>query len=311
MRIMIIGAGAMGCLHGAKLSERGHEVVMIDVRSEVVDMINRDGIRLEGVGGECCVAVAAARPDADLEPAEVILVLSHTDANPAVAQTARRLLSPQGFAITLQNGIGNVESLAETLGPQRVLGGISYNSATGLGPGHVTHTNPGPTWIGEIDGHRSSRIDALQEILEGTGFETSVSQNIMGVIWNKLAVACAIHPICALTGLMAGEISSVPAADALQDKVLEEFLDVVRAKEVTLANPDVVATIKDLSRSVMVKPSMRQHIERGLPTEIDAQNGALVRQARALHLHTPCNETLTLAVKAANAARPVCRPQDD
>ncbi|MBI81804.1 MAG: hypothetical protein CMJ81_01280 [Planctomycetaceae bacterium] len=301
MRIMIIGSGAMGCLYGAKIAESGHEVVMIDARREVVDTINRDGIRLESADKKRCIEVAATMPDGDLEAAEVIIVLSHTDANPAVAITAKRLLAQNGFAITLQNGIGNVEALVETLGSQRVLGGISYNSATGLGPGHTKHTNPGPTWIGEIDGHRSSHIDALQDVLEGAGFETLVSQNITGVIWNKLGVACAIHPICALTGLMAGEIGSVPAADALQDRVLEEFLAVVRAKGVTLAKLEVVEIIKDLCKRVMVKPSMRQHIERGLPTEIDAQNGALVRQARALDLHTPYNETLTLLVQAANA----------
>ena len=300
MRIMIIGSGAMGCLYGARIAESGHDVVMIDVRREVVDTINRDGIRLESAGKERCVTVAAAMPDADLEPAEIMIVLSHTNANPAVAITAKRILSQNGFAITLQNGIGNVESLAESLGSQRVLGGISYNSATGLGPGQAKHTNPGPTWIGEIDGHGSSRVDALQGVLEGAGFETSVSENITGIIWNKLAVACAVHPICALTGLMAGEIGSVPAADTLQDRVLEEFLAVVRAKGVTLAKLEVVEIVKDLSKRVMVKPSMRQHIERGLPTEIDAQNGALVRQARALDLHTPYNETLTLLVKAAN-----------
>lgn len=301
MRIMIIGSGAMGCLYGARIAESGHDVVMIDVRREVVDTINRDGIRLESADKERCVRVAAAMPDADLESAEIMIVLSHTNANPAVAITAKRILSQNGFAVTLQNGIGNVESLAESLGSQRVLGGISYNSATGLGPGHAKHTNPGPTWIGEIGGHGSSRVDALQGVLEGAGFETPVSENITGIIWNKLAVACAVHPICALTGLMAGEIGSVPAADTLQDRVLEEFLAVVRAKGITLARLEVVEIVKDLSKRVMVKPSMRQHIERGLPTEIDSQNGALVRQARALDLHTPYNETLTLLVKAANA----------
>ena len=301
---MVIGAGAMGCLYGAKIAQSGHEIVMIDVQREVVDTISQNGIRLEGVGGPCCVAVATGTPETDLEPADIIIVLSHTNANPAVAQTAKRLLSPQGFAVTLQNGIGNVESLAKTLGSQRVLGGISYNSATGIAPGHATHTNPGPTWIGELDGKQTHRIDILQKILEGAGLETPVTSNITGVIWNKLAVACAFHPICALTGLMSGEISRVPAADALQDKVLEEFLNVVRAKQITLANSDVTKTIKGLSRGAMIKPSMRQHLERGLPTEIDAQNGALVRQAHDLNLHVPCNETLTLAIKAANTARP-------
>ena len=152
MRIHVIGAGALGCLHGVYLAEAGHDVTLIDIRPDIVE---RGGLRLTGVRGEHRATVDAATPDIALGPSDVVIVVAHTDGTPAAAELAARLLNDDGCAITLQNGIGNVEALVDALGPQRVLGGISYNSAKFNGPGDTTHTNAGPTWIGNLDGQRT------------------------------------------------------------------------------------------------------------------------------------------------------------
>ena len=303
MRISVIGAGALGCLHGVYLAEAGHEVTLIDIRPDIVEAIKRDGLRLDGVRGEHRTTVDSATPDTASGPSDVVIVVAHTDGTLAAAQLTRRLLTDDGCAITLQNGIGNVEALVDAIGPQRVLGGSSYNSATFNGPGDTTHTNAGPTWIGDLDGQRTHRVDDLYRTLEQAGFEVQVSDNILGVIWNKFVQSSAIHAICALSGLMAGEITAVPEADALQDRALQEALAVVKAKGITLADDDPVASVKRVSSTVFVRPSMLQHVEQGRATEIDSQNGALVREGRALGIDTPYNEALTLLVKAHAAHR--------
>ena len=115
---------------------------------------------------------------------------------------------------------------------------------------------------------------------------------------NRSDLVAAINPICALTGLLANQVSAGAAADALQDRLLEELLAIVRARGIRLVEADPIASIKEICRTVAVKPSMLQHVEAGQTTEIDAQNGAAVRAGRDLGIPTPFNEALTLMIKA-------------
>ena len=115
MKINVIGAGALGCLHGAYLAEAGHEVTLIDIRHDIVEAIQRDGLRVDGVRGEHRATVDAATPDTTIGPSDLVIVVAHTDGTPAAAQLAARLLTDDGCAITLQNGIGNVEALVDAL----------------------------------------------------------------------------------------------------------------------------------------------------------------------------------------------------
>ena len=108
---------------------------------------------------------------------------------------------------------------------------------------------------------------------------------------------CAINALCATTGLRLGELARLPELDAFQDRVIDEILAVVAAKGITLADPDLRATVKRHCRRKFSKPSMLQHVEAGKRTEIDALNGALVREARALGLATPYNEALVALLK--------------
>lgn len=303
MKISVIGAGALGCLHGAYLAEAGHDVTLIDIRPDLIEKINRDGLHLDGVRGEHRATVKAVTVNDANGPSDIVFVLVHTDGTPAASQLAATLLNDQGFAITLQNGIGNVESLCNALGPQRVLGGISYNSASFNAPGHTTHTNAGPTWIGELDGKRSNRTEDLCGLLESAKFEVRVSDNIIGVIWNKFVQSCAIHAICALTGMKAGEITTNPEAEKVQNLALAEAMAVVKAKGITLADKDPIGSVKRVSSTVFVRPSMLQHVDQGRTTEIDSQNGALVREGKMVGIDTPCNEALMLLVKARAAQR--------
>ena len=293
----------MGVMYGGLLADSGQQVTLIDIRRDVIDTINRDGLHIDGASGNRHVKVAAVLADDATGPADVVIVQAHTDGTDDAAQCAARLLAESGYAVTLQNGIGNVEALVDALGPKRVLGGISYNSVTATGPGRVKHTNPGPTWIGELDGSHTDRVQALGESFSQAGMETKISDNIIGVIWNKFIVSCAIHPISALSGLMSDEIANVPAATELQDKLLEEILAVVRAKGITLADEDPVHKIKNISTATPVKPSMLQHIDQGRPTEVDSQNGALLREAEKVGISVPYNQALTYMVKARSASR--------
>ena len=201
-----------------------------------------------------------------------------TDANTTgeAATAARAMLRPDGFAVTLQNGIGNVEALADALGRERVAGGLSYHSAAVRGPGEVSHTHAGPTWLGELERPGTPRIERLATALRTAGFTPTIVDDIQGLIWAKFVHNSAINAICAVTGLRVGEISSHPGADELQTRIIEEALAIVRAQGIVLPDPDPMGSIKAFCRVKFNKPSMLQHVEQGKRTEIDALNGAIV-----------------------------------
>jgi 2-dehydropantoate 2-reductase len=298
MRIAVIGAGAMGSLYGGLLARAGADVTLLDTWPAHVDAIGRDGLRLDGLGGDRRIEVAAAHPSAAAARIQVALVLTSAGATGEAAATAARVLEPDGYALTLQNGIGNVEALAAVLGEGRVLGGLSYHSAEVIGPGHVRHTHAGPTWLGELDGRRTPRVEALRDLLAEAGFAPVIVDDVRGYIWNKFVHNCAINALAAAAGLRVGEIPRHPEADLFQTRVVEETLAVVRARGIDLPDPDPLSSIKAFCRTKFNKPSMLQHVEQGKLTEIDALNGAVVREGRRLGIPTPFNEALTLLVTA-------------
>ena len=301
MRITVVGAGAMGGSYGGLLAKAGHEVGLIDAWQAHVEAINRDGLRVDGVLGDQRIRLKAATgPDgqaADRGGAEVAIVFVDANNTAAAAETAARLLAPDGFAITFQNGIGNVEKLQAVLGGERVLGGSSMCSAASRGPGHVTLTHLGLTSLGELDGRPSPRAQAMVEALQGAGFQAEIEPDPMGLIWQKFVVNCATNAIAATTGLRGGEIVRLPELDAFQDKVLAEIMAVIRAKDIRLPNPEVAVKVKDNCRKKFNRPSMLQHVEAGRRTEIDALNGALLREAAALGIPMPYNESLVALLK--------------
>jgi 2-dehydropantoate 2-reductase len=297
MKITVVGAGAMGGSYGGLLAVAGHEVSLIDAWREHVEAINRDGLQVDGVRGEHRVRLPAATEPGPGAAADVVIVFVDANNTEKAAATAKRLLGPEGFAITFQNGIGNVEKLQAALGTERVLGGSSMCSAASRGPGHVCLTHMGLTSVGETDGRESPRAMRLIEALRGAGFEAEFEPNVMGLVWQKFVVNCGVNAISATTGLRAGEFVRLTELDAFQDRVLEEIMAVIRAKGIRLPNPEIAHKIKEQCRKKFNKPSMLQHVEAGRRTEIDALNGALVREGNALGIPLPNNEALVALLK--------------
>ena len=218
-----------------------------------------------------------------------------------------------GIALTIQNGIGNVEALVAGLGRERVLGGSTMCSFRSIGPGHVDQTHMGPTTIGELDGRTATRTRHLAEMLMAAGYPTEISTSIMDVVWTKFVLNCAINPLCALTGLRLGEIARLEPMDRFQDLIVDEIFAVVRQKAPAVDEAGLRAKIKQHCWDKFSKPSMLQHIEAGRRTEVDALNGALVREADALGIKVPHNRSLVMLLKGHEffAMRRVHEPDID
>ena len=252
MRVVVIGAGAMGSIFGAALARANADVVFYDSRIAVIDAIRRDGVVLTGVLGDTALRAEATASPADLGGADLALVLVDSTATASVAPLAAACLAPEGFALTLQNGLGNWEALSAELGADRVIAGSTFNSGAGLGPGRTAHTNLGPTVIGEIDGTISGRARKIASLFSASGLPFEVSDNVQGHVWSKFVHNCAINPVSAITGLRPGEIARDPAAAALLDKVLDEVLAVVDAAGVKLPEEDPEVTSATIAGSATI-----------------------------------------------------------
>lgn len=302
MHYAMIGTGAMGGALGTLLARSGEEVTFIDTDREVVRAVSQNGFHLEGAAGEHQVAVrVSAEPDKDAW-ADVAIVLTTTNETDAAAITAKRILKPDGFAVTLQNGIGNIEKLARALGRDRVVGGSTLSSAQRLAPGESQLTKLDPARVGEPDGTISERVRQLASTLERAGFMAEPSENVVGVIWSKLIHNAAINPICAATGLVQSETAKVAELEELRGAIYQEAVAVARAEGVVLAAPEPLDALRAHVASKSTQPSMLQHISAGRRTEIDAINGAIVRCAETHGIATPANQAIVAVIKGLERA---------
>lgn len=301
MKIAVIGAGAMGSTFGVRFALAGHDVLLIDRDEPRVAAIATKGLAVEAPDGALFARPRASTQIADAAQVDVALVLVDSGATKSVASALVVHLPKQTPVLTLQNGIGNVEALAEALGAERVIAGSTYNSAAVVEPGRVSHTNIGTTKIGTIDGKPSPALATIEGLMRSTGLPLVVSDAVMGDIWMKFVLNAAINPVCAITGLRPGEVARTASALALMERLLDEILAVVDAAGVCLPTADPRADVIDHAYERYNKPSMLQHLEQSRRTEIDALNGALIRHGERHGLSCPFNEAVLLIVKSREA----------
>lgn len=297
MRIAIIGAGNIGSLYGANLAKIGAEVVLLDVWAEHLERIRGSGLAVEGLHGDFTVHPEVAPDPLAMDRVDVALICVNGYNTQSAAYSAEAILQPDGFAVTLQNGLGNLEVLSAVLGADRVVPGLTFHSAEILEPGRVNHTNQGATYLGELHGRRTPRLLALERWLKQAGMDPVLEEDILATIWGKFVHNCAINALCAVTRLVPGQIRLVPELDELQTQVVEETLALVRAKGIVLPQEDPLKKIKVYCAGKFHRASMVQHLARGSRTEIDSLNGYVVRESRKLGLAAPANDALTKIIR--------------
>ena len=296
MKIVIVGAGAMGCLYGAKLSlAASNEVYLLDVWQEHVDAINKNGLILEEQGVDVVYKNVKAISDAkEAGVCDLAIIFVKSTFTSAAVQNNREIFGPDTVALTLQNGLGNVELICDVIGSANVIAGTTACGATMLGPGKVRFAGRGKTIIGEIDGKESARTIAISEALQNAEFETEISLNVMGLIWDKLLINVGINALTGITKLYNGELLDFPEIDELLEEAVKEAMAVAKAKGIALKTEDPVENTKQVCRNTAKnKSSMLQDVLNGKLTEIQMINGAIVREGKALGIATPVNMVLT------------------
>lgn len=296
--ILIVGTGALGCLFAARLAQAGHPVQMLGSWPEGIAALNQQGVTLlDAAGHPQSWPVRATSDPAAVSGARLALVLVKAWQTGRAAAQLAECLAPNGLALTLQNGLGNRETLAAALGAGRVASGVITVGATLVGPGTVR-------WGGE--GYISLAAEAgpaLADLLEQAGFAVDRVHDVAGLAWSKLVINAAINPLTALLNLPNGELLARPSARQLCRQLALEVAAVATAQGISLTYSDPVAAAESVAeRTSNNFSSMLQDVQRGAPTEIDAICGAVVRAARAVGHSAPVNETMWKLISALQGA---------
>ncbi len=300
MKICILGPGSLGSAFGGVLTEAGFDVHMVGPRTEHLDAMRRLGLTIIEGSGERTVKVKVATDCGEVGPVDLIIMLVKSSYTRDAMEGASPLINEETVAISLQNGLGNEEILAEYIGEERVLSGKTYVGGQITAPGSVLIGRKGKlTQVGELEGGITERARRIGDLFNRAGLETTVCPDMRPLIWYKLLVNVSTGAISGITGLPYGELVQVKEAVDCGTAAVKEAMAVARAAGIQLSVKDP----KDIFSSAVeglpfdFKASILQDVERGVRTEIDFINGAVVRLGRQYGVPTPVNEALVAGIK--------------
>ena len=297
MKTVIIGAGAMGSLFGGLLTLSGEEVWLVATKREYVHAIQSEGLTIEEKGRTHPIRVNITTDVASLEKADLILFFIKTYQTEKAVSDSLILQKEDTIFLTLQNGLGNEETICKKVNRKKVILGVTGQGATFLGPGHIRHAGWGKTYVGELDEKITDRVTQIAQVFRKAGIETEVSSHIHDLVWEKLLVNVGINALAALTGLKNGQLLDYPETVRLMEALVSEAVEVTRRKEIQIdENPmNRVKVVIEATREN--RCSMGQDLDYKRRTEIDAINGAVVREAERLGILVPYNQMITDLIK--------------
>jgi len=317
MQTLIVGVGALGGVIGARLLAARAPVSLAVRDRATADRLRASGLTVTGVGGPAQVAVADVAPLQEYPASRSFdLVVLATKAHEAmeIAPALARWLTPGGMLLPIQNGAFS-RILADRLGEDRILGGLSNLGATMHTPGSYEQRNAGHLLVGELAGGESARARQVRDWL-GQGVEVRLTPNLGGAIWSKLLLNCSVTTIGAIAGRTMRAYIALPEGRAVFDRAYDEALAVALASgirpERMMVDPvppgwDGRARPGEahdrwldsvLNAYGDIKPSMLQDFERGRPTEVDFINGYVTDLGRKLRVATPVNAAIVEVVQA-------------
>jgi 2-dehydropantoate 2-reductase len=299
MKVAVIGAGAMGSLFGAMLAEADNEVWLYDIWEEHVQTIKRDGLSIEREGKTRTVNLNATINPEQIGQAELTIIFVKSTQTQSAAKTAHQIAGSDGAVMTLQNGMGNADVIAEFIDPVQILAGTTSHGATLLGAGHIRHAGMGATTIGTWAANDQGRQRAGQmaDFFNQAAIETESVDDVRSVVWNKLLINIGINAITALSGIKNGQLLDQKATRELSRAAVEEAKAVAQALQVKIKEDAVAIVFKVAEATAANRSSMGQDVDNKRQTEIAAINGFIVREAERLGLEVPVNRTLTALIE--------------
>ena len=305
MKILIMGAGAVGLFYGARLQQAGEEVYFC-ARGDNLRALCEHGLEVKSFQGDFHLRVTATGDSHEFAPYELILFCVKSYDTIAAARQIDGCLGAGGAVMTIQNGVENEATLCTLLPPESVMGGNARVGAELIAPGKLLHTASGIIEFGELDGRETPRAQRLAEVFKRAGVLGHLTSDLKSVRWKKLAGNNGTNSVSALARCTLAEMFAEPESAALVRRLMAETVMVGRAEGAKISNEEIDTlynAARGFSNAAAVKTSTLQDLERGKRLEYDAISGAVVRAARRHGLAVPATETVHALLGLLDAHR--------
>ena len=296
-KVAVLGAGAMGCLFGGLMAEKGLDVVLIDVWKDHVDTINKNGLKMDGHGGDRFIKIKATTDPSTLKPVDAIIIMCKATALKIALTNAKNIIGDKTMLMSFQNGIGHEAIMQEIAGKDKVLGGTTTQASNIVGPGHIKNHGSLPSWIGEYEGGMSDRVSDLAETFTAHNLETIAVADIKKRKWMKLFALTAIGPLSSVFNLHHTDLyitnKNQKVSRRLGKQIILETRAVAKADGVDVTEDECLEMFNKIVDSKQTnKSSMCFDILNKRKTEIEFINGAVAKIGKNHGIKTPMNDLM-------------------
>lgn len=292
MRIAIFGSGGVGGYFGGRLAEQGEDVIFI-ARGAHLEAMTRTGLQVDSIAGDFNLRKVSAT-DNPKQAGQVDYVICSVKAwqVQAAAKAMRPMIGPETLVISLQNGVEAPGQLIEVLGADAVVGGLCAIITFQTGPGHIKHNGANPLIrFGHLDNHADPRINTLSEAFNRcNGVKSSIPDDVNVALWQKFLLISPWSGVGAVTRAPIGVLLQQAETRQMLLDAMQEIYTLALARDIEMPQDSIQKTMDTLeSFPPNSTTSMQRDIVDGLPSELDAQNGAVVRLADEVGVDTPVN----------------------
>jgi 2-dehydropantoate 2-reductase len=302
MEIAIVGAGVLGSIFGGLFLQKGFSVTLVEVLKERVRLIDKEGLWLQWPDGERTHSRISITSEVNaVGVKDVVMVAVKGYHTRSAIESAMPMIGDDTVVLSVQNGLGNLEAIAETVGPERVVGGITAHSGMPVNMNEVRYVGGlGPLLvIGPYDGVLRPGFKNMVAQFQAAGLDVHTTPNINNVIWKKLIANVSTNVVAALTGLT-GEIAvkHEPSVNIIA-ALANELGQVARAKGIDIPELDdpLEFSLKAFASTKDNRVSMLQDVEAGRPTEIGNLNEVIISEGRRFNIPTPYNEAVSWLIR--------------
>ena len=296
-KVAVLGAGAMGCLFGGLMAEKGLDVVLIDVWKDHVDAINKNGLKMDGHGGDRFIKIKATTDPSTLKTVDAIIIMCKATALKTALTNSKNIIGDNTMLMSFQNGIGHEAIMQEIAGKDKVLGGTTTQASNIVGPGHIKNHGSLPSWIGEYEGGMSDRVSNLAETFTAHNLETIAVADIKKRKWMKLFALTAIGPLSSVFNLHHTDLyitnKNQKVSRSLGKQIILETRAVAKADGVDVTEDECLEMFNKIVDSNQTnKSSMCFDILNKRKTEIEFINGAVAKIGKNHGIKTPMNDLM-------------------
>ena len=292
MKIAVYGTGGVGGYFGGQLALAGEQVYFI-ARGHHLQAIRENGLHVSSTKGDFHIlhAFAAEKPS-EIGPVDIVLVAVKAWQVPEIAPTLGPFMGPDTFVVPLENGVESAEQLSHVVGKAHIVGGLCKIISYIESPGRIKHAGAEPfVAFGELDNSRSERTEKLKAAFQRAGVAVKIPDDIHAAIWEKFLFIASISGIGAVTRAPIGVLRIIPETRSMLEKAMMEIFHVAKAKGIELNETVLQKTMGFVDKLPSSgTASMQRDITDGKPSELESQNGAVVRFGKEFNVPVPVHQ---------------------